>query len=45
MQQEFDRGASAPKALLKVMSEHNISLDDLKIHMSNTLLFYSLCLL
>jgi hypothetical protein len=42
MQQELDKGASAPKALLKVMSEHNISLDDLKTHMSNTLLFPSL---
>jgi len=37
-----DKGASPVKALMRVMAEHNISLDDLKSAMSYTLLLYTL---
>ena len=39
IQNHLDQGASPVKALIKVMAEQNISLDDLKIEMRNTPLF------
>lgn len=39
IQNYLDRGASPVKALIQVMAGQNISLDDLKSEMRNTLLF------
>ena len=41
IQHYLDQGASPVKALMRVMAEQNISLEDLKSEMRNTLLFYN----